>query len=166
VQQLVQLVAAVGLATLIERLGPRKTRLLVPALLLLSLALNVRLYFFERPVRHDVWQGMYPVDTAMGAFVREQARSAPGLRVFVPRSTMEESVLPYLAYHIPVRTFEGPLLSKPWAPGDWFLVPTAGRDSRSAAEPLAATARAGRIPFPAPDRASGLSGFRAMRNVE
>jgi 4-amino-4-deoxy-L-arabinose transferase-like glycosyltransferase len=123
-------VSASGLVAVIRGLGGPGGRrsLLAAALLALALFLNFRLYFVERPVVHKVWSSMYPVDTAMGVLISALAEKEPSPRVFVPRSTTEEAVLPYLTRGLPVMTFDGSDLSEPWRPGDWFLLPGAERD--------------------------------------
>jgi hypothetical protein len=77
------------------------------------------------PSNPAVWTSFYPVHTKVGIFVEELAdrQGVQALRqVFVPAKLAANPVFAYLAYGLPVQSFDGARLSGPAAAGALFIV--------------------------------------------
>src|SRR5262249_20505033 len=92
----------------------------------LVLACNYWTYFIDMPPNPAVWTSFYPVHTKVGIFVEDLAdhQGVQALRqVFVPAKVAANPVFTYLAYGLPVQSFDGSRLSGPAAAGALFIVP-------------------------------------------
>lgn len=114
----------------------RRAAWLFPAVVVLALLLNARVYFVTMPVNPSVWLSFYPVHTQIGSYVRELANeqgTQATETVYVPAPLMKNSVLQYLLSGLPVQTFDpdNESVSQPPPPGARFVLSgyTAQRDA-------------------------------------
>ena len=115
-------------------LTPRLASAVAPALLLAALALNTWTYFVAMPSNPAVWLSFYPIHTQVGDYVRNLAeqKGAGGSeqeasqqtridQVYVPSGLTSNSVFEYLAWGLPVQTFEERSVSRPVRAGALFV---------------------------------------------
>ncbi len=105
-----------------QRFGlPPETALII---VLLATACNYWTYFVAMPVERRVWTANYPIHTQVGTYVRTLAnKQGPQTltNVYIQSSLTDNSVFDYLAYDLPIATFDGPTLSHPPSPGAQFV---------------------------------------------
>jgi hypothetical protein len=83
---------------------------------LLALLLNVWIYFVVMPAQPAVWLSSYPIHSQMGVYLRDMAeeKGSDALeQVYVHVEMKRNAVFHYLAYNLPVQTFDGRSLSRP-----------------------------------------------------
>jgi hypothetical protein len=115
------IIAALGWRALIGWMGrwlPARgaQRASMVAVVALALMLNFWTYFVYMPLETRVWTSFYPIHTKVGTYLREMAQEegAEALRhVYVPEGLTDNSVFQYLAYGLPVQTFDDDSLSMP-----------------------------------------------------
>lgn len=122
-------IAAIGLTELLRMLRPEEGRQPRPliwgvsAALALALCLNAWIYFAIMPPDREVFLSFRPVQSQMGAYVRDTAGSPGGGRIFVPQGVADAEVFRFLTYGVAVERFDGAELSSAPRPGDRFLLP-------------------------------------------
>lgn|GEM_PF-502070 len=75
---------------------------------LIALVLNAWLYFAHMAVDNRVWGSFYPVHTQVGTYLRDLVdKEGPEAlsQMYVPEGLMRNSVLTYMTYGLPVKTF-------------------------------------------------------------
>lgn len=95
------------------------------------IALNAALYFVAMPRNPEVFGGFYPVQSQMGAYVRETWRD--GEQIYVPEEIRSHPSFAFLTAGLPVETFSGAELSAPPRPGARFLLSGYFADEEAAA---------------------------------
>ncbi len=78
-------------------------------MLVLALAWNSHTYFVRMPPDERVWMSFYPVHTQIGSYVRERAATqgtAAVQQIYIAEHLMENEVLMYLTWHLPVQQFD------------------------------------------------------------
>lgn len=122
-------IAALGWSVLLQglrqRAGRRAAQVAGGAVVGLALLLNGWTYFGAMPNEPRVWTSFYPVHTQIGIYLRtltaEEGRDALA-RVYVPTGIARHSVVSYLAYGLPVQTFEDADLARLAEPGARFVL--------------------------------------------
>ncbi|RRR65014.1 MAG: phospholipid carrier-dependent glycosyltransferase [Candidatus Viridilinea halotolerans] len=106
-----------------SRLRPSLARATAVALLSLSVALNANLYFVVMPPQHGVYLGFYPVQSRMGAYLRELAdKQELPPQIFVGEGLQADPVFAFLTTGIAVERFAGAQLSAPAETGAIFFI--------------------------------------------
>ena len=96
-----------------------------PSLLVLALGLNAAVYFVIMPPDREVWLSFYPVQSHMGAYVREVAtrEGAPALdQLFVPAELGDDPVYSFVSHGLQAQSYVGSVTSVPARPGALLLV--------------------------------------------
>ncbi len=91
----------------------------------LVLALNATVYFVLMPPQREVFLVFYPVQSQMGAHVRELAEANGGTlatQVYVPEVVRSDPVFAFLTTGLAVQSFAGAELSEPAEPDAIFLL--------------------------------------------
>ncbi|NCC31434.1 MAG: phospholipid carrier-dependent glycosyltransferase, partial [Chloroflexia bacterium] len=94
-------------------------------LITLVLALNAAVYFVLMPPQREVFLVFYPVQSQMGAYVRELADANGGTlatQVYVPEVVRSDPVFAFLTTGLAVQSFAGAELSEPAEPDAIFLL--------------------------------------------
>jgi len=88
-------------------------------------ALNYWTYFVVMPNDREVWTSFYPIHTQVGMFLREQADrygSDSLNRIYVPADLMQNAVLIYLTYRLPIHTYDQHTPSAAVPPGSLVIM--------------------------------------------
>ena len=97
-------IAAIGWLELAERMPAAQRALLLTAAAVTALAFNAWTYFVVAAHDERVWGSFYTVETKVGSFVRERARSegpAAAARIHLSRPMADIWVVRFLAYGLP-----------------------------------------------------------------
>ncbi len=118
------LIAAIGWTELAERLPAMQRVGLLTAAAVAALAVNAWSYFAIAAHDERVWGSFYTVETKVGSFVRDRATSEgsdAAARIHLSPAMAENWVIKFLAYGLPVRTFDA-ALTAPLPPDALFVV--------------------------------------------